>query len=121
MPDGEEWILTLYVGILVGVRKKSNSGRAEGKMIQKEQTQEAGNQWGYDNSSPNERSRNWNMGRVYIDEKLDAYAKVIREGKQLLTMKTYLVWTRRRWCKGDIMILRVIILENGVTQEHILE
>lgn len=44
MPDGEEWILTLYVGILVGVRKKSNSGRAEGKMIQKEQTQEAGNQ-----------------------------------------------------------------------------
>lgn len=36
------------------------------------------------------------MGRVYIDEKLDAYAKVIREGKQLLTMKTYLVWTRRR-------------------------
>lgn len=85
------------------------------------QIQGAGSQLGYDNSSPSGRSQSLNMGRVHVHEKLEAYERVIGKEKQLVGMKIYLVWTMRRWFKDDIKILRVVILEKGITQEHILE
>lgn len=41
--------------------------------------------------------------------------------KKLLAMKIYLMWTMINWLKDDIKILKVIILEDDITQQHILE
>lgn len=81
-----------------------------------------GSQLGYDNSSPSKKSKSLDMGSVHISLMLEVYVGVSgKEEKKSLAIKIDLVWPMRRWFKDNIKILRVVILENGVTQEHGLE
>lgn len=62
---------------LVGMRRKINP-ESRGKDYLKGQIKETGNQLGYANSSPNERSNS----RVHICKKLEACARVIGKEKK---------------------------------------
>lgn len=87
MPSGKGQILILWVESLLVMRRKINPENRR-KDHQKGQIQETGYQLGYDNSSPNEKSKS----RVHICKKLEVCTRVIWKEKKSLPIKMYFVW-----------------------------
>lgn len=76
--------LNFMGGDFSGGEEKNYSERAEGKRNQKGIDTGGQKSVRVCNSSPNERSRSLNLGRVNIGEKLDAYTRVIQKEKTIV-------------------------------------